>query len=90
MAKDEQRKEEERKKQEAEKKKQEERAKKAEQAEAAKKAEQAEAARKALQYVNGERTYENHQKAYQWALKADPATKAKVIERLKEMDFPIP
>ena len=90
VAKDEQRKEEERKKQEAEKKKQEEQAKKAEQTEAAKKTEQAEAARKALQYVNGERTYENHQKAYQWALKADPATKAKVIQRLKEMDFPIP
>lgn len=51
---------------------------------------QEEAARKALQYINGARTYENLQKAYQWALKADPATKAKVIQRLKDMDFPIP
>lgn len=80
---DEQKIEEKRKKQEAEKKKQ-------EQEELAKKNEQAEAAKKALQYVNGERTYENHQKAYQWALKADPATRAKVIQRLKDMDFPIP
>lgn len=55
-----------------------------------KESEQAEAARKALQYVNGARTEENHRKAYQWALKADPATRAKVIEKLKEMDFPIP
>ena len=52
--------------------------------------EQAEAAKKALQYINGERTYENHQKAYEWALKADAATKAKVLQRLKDMDFPIP
>ena len=52
--------------------------------------EQAEAAKKALQYINGERTYENHQKAYEWALKADAATKAKVLKRLKDMDFPIP
>ena len=51
---------------------------------------QEEAARKALEYINGEHTYENHQKAYQWAQKADPATKAKVIQRLKDMDFPIP
>lgn len=51
--------------------------------------EQAEAARKALQYVNGERSYENHQKAYEWAQKADPETRAKVIKRLKDMDFPI-
>lgn len=62
--------------------------KKAEQAE--KKASQAEAARKALQYVNGERSYENHKKAYEWAMKADPATREKVIQRLKDMDFPIP
>lgn len=51
---------------------------------------QEEAARKALEYLNGERTYENHQKAYQWAQKADSATKAKVIQRLKDVDFPIP
>lgn len=48
------------------------------------------AAKMALKYVNGERTYENHQKAYQWAQKADAATKAKVIQRLKDMDFPLP
>ncbi|MBO5613370.1 MAG: serine/threonine protein kinase [Prevotella sp.] len=52
--------------------------------------EQEYAAKMALKYVNGERTYENHQKAYQWAQKADAATKAKVIQRLKDMDFPIP
>ena len=50
----------------------------------------AEAAKKAFEYVNGERTLENHQKAYQWALKADSTTKAKVIQLLKDMDFPIP
>ncbi|MBR1545677.1 MAG: hypothetical protein IJ633_02610, partial [Prevotella sp.] len=48
------------------------------------------AAKMALQYVNGARTYENHKKAYEWAQKADAATKAKVIKKLEEMDFPIP
>ena len=52
-------------------------------------ANQAEAARKALQYVNGERSYENHRKAYEWAQKADPATRDKVIQRLKDLDFPV-
>lgn len=50
---------------------------------------QADAAMKALQYVNGERSYENHRKAYEWAQKADPATRDKVIQRLKDMDFPV-
>ncbi len=82
------RKEEERKKKEAAEKKA---AKQQEKQQVASKEEtQAEAAKNALQYVNGARTYENHQKAYQWAQKADPATKAKVIQRLKDMDFPIP
>jgi len=82
------RKEEERKKKEAAKQ---EAAKQQEKPQVASKEEtQAEAAKKALQYVNGARTYENHQKAYQWAQKADPETKAKVIQRLKDMDFPIP
>ena len=48
------------------------------------------AAKKALEYVNGARTYENHSKAYEWALKADDKTKAQVIKRLQELDYPIP
>lgn len=84
--KEQQRQEEQRKKEEAKKKEEEEK-----QNEAAKKvADQAYAAKMALQYVNGSRTYENHSKAYEWALKADDKTKAQVIEKLKQMDFPIP
>ncbi len=48
---------------------------------------QAENARLALQYVNGERTEANHSKALSYALKADPATKARVIQKLKDLDY---
>ena len=51
---------------------------------------QKEAAEKALKYINGERTYGNHKNAYEWAQKADPATRAKVIQRLKDFGYPIP
>ena len=44
-------------------------------------------ARLALQYVNGERTEANHAKALSHALKADPDTKAKVIQKLKDMEY---
>lgn len=84
--KEQQRQEEQRKKEEAQKKEEEKRQKEA----AQKVADQAYAAKMALQYVNGSRTYENHSKAYEWALKADDKTKAQVIEKLKQMDFPIP
>ena len=84
--KEKQRQEEQRKKEEAQKKEEEKRQKEA----AQKVADQAYAAKMALQYVNGSRTYENHSKAYEWALKADDKTKAQVIEKLKQMDFPIP
>lgn len=47
------------------------------------------ASRMALYYVNSERTAENHEKAYRWALKADPVTRAQVMKKLKEMDYPI-
>lgn len=49
--------------------------------------EQAEAAKKALQYINSEATQENLDKAYQWAQKADPATKEKVMKRLKALYY---
>ena len=54
------------------------------------KMEQKEAASKAMQYINSKPTKENHQQAYKWAQKADPATKAEVMRRLKEYGFPIP
>ena len=57
---------------------------------AQKEADQAYNAKMALQYVNGERSLENHRKAYEHAQKADEKTKAKVIEKLREMDYPIP
>lgn len=79
--------EERKKREEVAKRKAEEDKKKAE--EAKKKAEE-EAAQKAMQYLNGARTGENHRQAYQWALKADPKTKAEVIQKLKYMDYPIP
>ncbi len=81
-----QRKEEQRIKEEAKKKEDEKKQKEA----AQKVADQAYAAKMALQYVNGARSYENHSKAYEWALKADEKTKAQVIKKLEEMDFPIP
>ena len=96
-----QKQEEAQKKAEEAKKKQEEAAKQAEakkkqeeqkkQDEANKKvSDQAYAAKMALQYVNGARTYENHKKAYEWAQKADATTRAQVVKKLQEMDFPIP
>lgn len=49
--------------------------------------EQAEAAKKALQYISGNLTQEELDKAYQWAQKADPETKEKVMKRLKALYY---
>lgn len=49
--------------------------------------EQAEAAKKALQYISGNPTQEDLDKAYQWAQKADPATKAKVMKTLDALYY---
>ena len=49
--------------------------------------EQAEAAKKALQYISGNPTQEDLDKAYKWAQKADPATKAKVMKTLDALYY---
>ena len=46
------------------------------------------AAEMALKYLHAEPTYENGQKALEWANKADTKTKEQVIETLKERDHP--
>lgn len=43
-----------------------------------------------MEYLNKGRDMENCKKVYEHALKADEKTKASVIKKLRERDFPFP